>query len=383
MTDIKDDFDQFEEDLNKGEKPTDPPAPDPNPDPNPDPAPEPPAPDPDPTPDPDPKPSEPPSYNWGEFGEEFTDAGAVKKFIDTSKTQLNQSQEKVKELESRNPFSDEMLYKLDHVKRTNPDDYELAQKLAFGTMTPTEVLKLQLESNSPAFKALNNDAKDRYLGRQYKLGHNLKPLDPEVDSEDDVTERNNKIREADDDVAFNKTKLEMDAENAKKELTSKVFGDIKIPEHVSPETTKAKEVETLKAFTSTWDQAMGKVDLKEIQVPMKDGDKVSTLMSIDLSAADLTKYKTELRDILANGKVDPKTVSQSEITDYVQKRYREDHLPELVYEIFKKTRGMSDDEVRDLAFNSQRQNDAQDQAHRTVVDEKTTESEVDKMAKSF
>jgi len=349
----------------------------------------------DPKPEPTKPPQEPqdpktpePSFDWSTLGEDFKDEESVKSFIENTKTVSKEKEElanKVKELESRNPFSDEMLFKLDHIKKTDPDKFDSARKLAFGEPDPLEVLKMQLESDSKAFRESSEEAKESYLRRQYKLEHNLSKLNPDEYSEEEVAARDREIREAEQEIDANKLKLKLDAENARNKLMDSMFSGIEVPKSASPEEIESQKAGVRQELEQSWDGVMDKVGLEKVSINALDPKSKSQneFLSVEVPQSEVMAYKKELRDIMVNSGVDASTVPHDEVTGFIERRYREDHFPEIVHSVATKALEMGEDNLRKLFYNPSKKVEPSDPPPINIPDEKTTEAEIRRAMQNF
>jgi hypothetical protein len=327
-------------------------------------------------------------FDWSQFGEGFTDEKSVKEFIESSKPKVSEYEKlaaKVKELESANPFSDEMLYKLDQIKKNSPDKFDIARNLAFGKPDPLDILKMQLENENEAFKKADDSDKLAYLRRQYKLSHNLKEPSEDDYSEEEYQERMDKFREAEEEVRVGRMRLSIDAENAQKKLYDSMFGAIEVPKRESTEDLERKTGEAVEALKGSWDSVMSKISFKDLSVKMFNPEDKSTndFIKLDVPADEVVKYKNELRDIMVNAGSPTERVTEKDIAGYIEKRYREDHFAEVVWQVVKKASAMGEDGIRKEFYNPQKPIAPTDPAAKGLVDKKTTEAEVDRALNDF
>ena len=306
-----------------------------------------------------PEPAEPaqPVFDFATFGEDFKSADDVKAFIDNARS----GQSKVKEMEdelgklrNQTPFADETLYKLDAVKRTRPEAFDIARQLAFGNISDLDQIRLRLEYESPKFKALSDEDKSAYLEGRYRLSHDLEPLKSEDGySEEEVAQRAKLIKEAERQVRADKVKMSIDAEEARSYLEGKVFEGITPPKVVTPEEAQKQRDEDVRKLGSLWAEPMkqvaakSKVDIVGIDPETK---KPTVISSMDIPEDSMKKYLGELNQHILTGGLTPDKLSVAEAQAYVEDRFWSENRPRLVHEAMVKARSMSAEEWSKFIF---------------------------------
>lgn len=306
-----------------------------------------------------PEPAEPaqPAFDFATFGEDFKSADDVKAFIDNARS----GQSKVKEMEdelgklrNQTPFADETLYKLDAVKRTRPEAFDIARQLAFGNISDLDQIRLRLEYESPKFKALSDEDKSAYLEGRYRLSHDLEPLKSEDGySEEEVAQRAKLIKEAERQVRADKVKMSIDAEEARSYLEGKVFEGITPPKVVTPEEAQKQRDEDVRKLGSLWAEPMkqvaakSKVDIVGIDPETK---KPTVISSMDIPEDSMKKYLGELNQHILTGGLTPDKLSVAEAQAYVEDRFWSENRPRLVHEAMVKARSMSAEEWSKFIF---------------------------------
>lgn len=140
------------------------------------------------------------------------EGGLTKKERDALKQELEEAKQNFAEQKPINTFFDKDLKRLDILKKDKPEDFELYTRLKFGVNDPFEIVKLKFMREHPEYKNRVEDA-EMYLKDLYGVDHDYDKDDP-----DDVKE-----------MKINKMKLELEADNAKKQFLSE-FEKIDVPE---------------------------------------------------------------------------------------------------------------------------------------------------------
>jgi len=352
----------------------------------------------DPTPA-DPTPSEPtpagptstetPSFDFSVLGEGFTSQESVLEFIEKSRqneSQLSEAQKKLESLTSQPNFHDETLFKLDQVKRTRPDDFEIAKKIALGTMPDVDLLIIQEERNSDVFKGWSDEEKRAYIEDKYSMSHDLKPLSEEDGfSEQEVAERAADIAKAERRVAADRRKLSLDAEKARRALEGDVFNGIEVPVIETPE-EKAQKAEAAKLeLIQSWEAPMKEVMAMkaiDIKFPGKDG-KETSVFQLEIPSEGLKKYTDEFKDYVLKAGVSPEDVSVQNAQAYIEKRFRDDDFPKIAHEIAVRSRGLNEEQWRNFIFSPSKPANPEDRNPDSSAAVKSTESEIERALKNW
>lgn len=131
------------------------------------------------------------------------------------------------------PFNDENLFRLDQIKKTNPEDYDLCSKLVFGGHTPLEILKIKFLKDNPTFKDKKPELIENIIMKPYRV--------TSVEGDDDYEM----------EVELSHAEMQKAAESAKKELL-KPFDAIQLPPRKSAEDIKKEQLDASEKVISGW-----------------------------------------------------------------------------------------------------------------------------------
>lgn len=263
-------------------------------------------------------------------------------------TKAKEYEQKVAELSSKLssynsnllPGETEELYKLRMINQKNPEKFDLAKKLINNSLDPLGMIKESLKNN-PDMEGLSDEDLDLYISGMYSVE---KPDDE--DDEVAMSKYNEKVRRIE-------VQKKVDAAKAKNDLM-KIFSDIQLPTPKSEEELKAEQLKKAESFVATWKPVFQDAITAPIKisapVPGEDG-KTSSLVDIEVPADIKQQYLKDIGDVFYNSNVELNEKSRNSVTEYIQKRYINEHWEEVISTVAQTVREMSDAEWMKIKFN--------------------------------
>lgn len=301
-----------------------------------------------------------PQFDLKQFGD-FSSPDELKSFIESSRSAVEratQYESEIKSLKSQPIYADESLYKLDFVKRNNPDKFGIAKDLLFGNISDLDAVRMGLEYEEPVFQTMDEQTKQAYLDRKYNLSSNLSPLKPEDGySEEEIRQRDKEISAEESRIRAEKAMLAMDAARARKKLEDTLFNGVQIPKNETPEEAKKRQDETIAKLARQWEEPMKKVlDYKSISIESwnpKEG-KNQSVFDMEMSDQDRQKYVQELNSHIVQNGWTPENISVDDAKAFIRNRWVEDNFSRIIHEASVRARNMSNEDWQKFFFNPER-----------------------------
>lgn len=322
--------------MSEKNKPTNPapanpePAPAPNPPANPDPAP---APNPDPAP---PAPVLPTPVDIKEY--------------ESLKAKYAELEAKAKTPVFEGEF-DADFFRLGIMAKKDPDKFEVLKQLKLNPqIDPVRLLVYDHIAKNPEFKGRETDV-ENFIKRQYQLNVRIPlPLSPDDYSEEEVNERQSEIDEANEQLKFAKTNLELAAKKVRAELDTE-FNAIELPKNkVVSEEERVAAITTAK---TEWTPVVNKIMEVLTHIPLMtqraDSEQAVEILKYEIPVDLKAKYTTQLVDFLAENNFPVTKESVERAAAIFISTFKQENEARLNHALARKVRSMTEAEY-DLAY---------------------------------
>ena len=190
-----------------------------------------------------------PQFNWGAFGEGVDSFEAATERVGSLQTEIKSRDEQIKALSESN-IDDPALFRLNHLKKNDPDNFGLyAKVLMGGDLDHLDLIRHKELRDNPEFSK-DPELLEAYLEDKYGLVIPVPPK-PDPDDTEAMAEWETKQAEASKKQKINRMKLAADANAFKKELMGKAE-EIEIPERLSPEQLSERQQQQQKELKTKW-----------------------------------------------------------------------------------------------------------------------------------
>jgi hypothetical protein len=312
-----------------------------------------------------------PEYNEpGEVAQRLSEYQELKQKTELLNEQLANAQK------TSSGYEDETLYKLAHIKKNSPEDFEIATKVLFGNPDPLSLIKMERMKKYPEMKNLTEDDWEIALSDEFGV-------DPfEGDPDDDDYEKNKAKWEKSKRSADVKLKL---ATAQAKEYLSGIVNNIEVPKPKTKEELDADNNTRINTFKSDWTPVITgvKTELNKIKLSVPGDNGQVEFLDFEIPVEQKTKYLQEIVGILFNNGSKVDANSTSLVTNYVIDRYKKEHFDNILQSALAKARAMSDDEWAKIKFNVSSPSKTETPTPGSVQSKPTTESEFEKRAGEY
>ena len=280
-----------------------------------------------------------------EIKERLKEHGLTKKEITELKQQLeskNNEYQQFIEKTKANPFTDPDLYRLNHIKREKPDEYNFYKKVVMGGADGIELLKAQFLKDNPDEKP---ETIELYLKNKYGFDKQYDPDDPEEMKTKQLNE-----------FAFRQDVKKI------KDSVLKTFNEITVPEPTIKDekeiekekqevATKLAEQRTTarKAWTPLAEKIVKALDKMPILVTGEGDEKVKEFMDYIIPEESKKEFLPLLVDFLTDKPLTEQSISEAQA--HVRLVYLINHLPEINVAYGDKVRAMNDEEWQKIRVN--------------------------------
>jgi hypothetical protein len=303
----------------------------------------------------------PSDVNWRELEDakpiltEYEALKSEKPVWDSTKkqyeTRMQEMEAKLKVHQSE--LSDPALARLDHLKRTAPEDYKFYRKLvdADGEIDPVDLIKIKYMKENPEFKE-KPEKLNALIRKEYGL--NLKPLKADEAwteglEEDEIGSR---IAERQEDIDARDAKIEIESKRIRLSMLAEFD---KIP--IEPKkTVTPEEISKLKEqHAAGWSPVVDEMvkNLKSVPV-FSQGDKdKEAVKSMDFVIPDglVPSLKQDILDFCVEQNLPLEVDSINKATGYIVSKFTLENLPKIIHAAEQRARSMSDEEWAKKAHN--------------------------------
>lgn len=255
--------------------------------------------------------------------------------IEEEKGRLAQFIEKSKE----NPFNDPDLYRLNHIKRETPNDYDFYKKVVMGGLDGFELIKTQFLKDNPK---ITPEKADIFLRDKYGL-------DEEYDMEIPAEKKEREI---------NETSLLLETERIKKDILNK-FSEIKVPEPTIIDEEKVKlenatkleeqRTKARKVWSPLAEKIVKSFDKLPILITGEGEEKTKEFMDYIIPEETKKELTAQVLDYLTDKPLTEDSINEAKA--HVRLVYLINHLPEINTAYGDKVRAMNDEEWQKLKTN--------------------------------
>jgi len=306
------------------------------------------------TPAPDPQ-----QVEWGRFGENIDGMdGALSAMgsLKDEKTKLeSQLQELNQQLEAatKSTIDDPALYRLNKIKKDDPDNFKLFSKILLGSddLDHVDIVRQKLISENPGWEN-DIDAVNAFIEDEYGLSQPL-PRKPDTDDPDELQAYEEKLARAKRQMTSAKMKLQKDANSFISTLKQKADG-IELPERLTPEQRKEKEEARMTELKNKWGGYTEKVleSFKQFPVTVNNAEgKPEIFAHIDVPKEFLESSKESLYNTLINADADPEQAKQIAFT-HVVGQFLMHNQPLINGAILSKAKEMTEEELAKFHTNT-------------------------------
>lgn len=231
----------------------------------------------------------------------------------------------------------EKYYKLSRLAETDPDKLPFFEKLLSGTMDEKEILKAKIIEETGI-----SDEKKITAILNKKYGFNLQPLDPDIESDEDIAEREEEISYAE----------------AIREQDSKAFKASKEADLAKIEFPKSKTAadyeQDRKTYLDTWKPLFTEdlSNVKEFNLNVLDEKGTpSEFMKVEIPEAELPEYLKFAANIIGSTNVDATKENSQQVKDLMIKEYFWNNKDRILTDATNKVKKETNDVWRNKTLN--------------------------------
>lgn len=273
--------------------------------------------------------------------------------------QYEELQARYKELEekSKTPVFDgefdSDFFRLGILAKKNPDKFEVLKQLKLNpTIDPVNLLVYDHIAKNPEFKGREAEVLN-FVKRQYQLNIRIPlPLSSEDFSEEEVQQRQSEIDEAEAQLSFAKTNLELAAKKVKSELDTE-FQAIELPKNkVVSEEERRVSVETAK---KEWQPVVTKIMEVLTHIPLMsqkaDSESPVEILKYEIPADLKVKYTQQLLDHLSQNNIPVSEESVRKAASLFINTFKQENEARINHALARKIRSMTEAEY-DQAYSN-------------------------------
>lgn len=267
----------------------------------------------------------------------------------------------------------EKYYKLSKLAETDPDKLPFFEQLLSGTMTEKEILKAKIIEE----KGISDERKlNAILNREYGFGLTpLEPLDPEIDSEEDVAQREREIAQREEDISYFEAQREQDAKKFK-ESKEAVLSTIEYPKGKTAEDFQKEHESYLDTWKPLFTENISATKEFELNILDEKGNAIPYL-KVEIPEKELPEYLKYAASIIGNAKIDATKENAEQVKELMVKEYYWKNKDRILTDAINKGRKETNDTWRKSTFNS----DLEKNKHTEVTEQKSDESGQDALLK--
>jgi len=237
-------------------------------------------------------------------------------------------------------------FRLGIMAKKDPDKFEALKQLKLNPeIDPVRLLVYDHISKNPEFKGRESDV-ENFIKRQYQLNVRIPlPLSPDDYSEEEVRERELEINEANEQLKFAKTNLELAAKKVKSELETE-FNAIDLPKNkvVSEE----ERVAAVSKAKTEWAPVVTKMMEVLTHIPLMsqkaDSEAPVEILKYEIPVDLKVKYASQLVNYLSENNLPMTEESVQRAAAMFINTFKQENEARINHALARKIRSMTDAE---------------------------------------